>query len=343
MASRKSNKTPPRLDEKGADDLEAEFLAKLGGYDSRARVSEGFAQREENEPAIERGHETPADVQEATDGFEQFRDALEATNFATSELTPSVESLADAESPSTAESEDRESRSAAGRRQKLTHAEMMEKAFDSIGSDAAVHASKFRGRGYDVGEDIEIVDDLSLKEELANPDAGRGQDDPNDEDMMFFEMMAADDVRPAEVGRIESRPGRRDIPDAARWRSINELRTLSEKDLLEPTLTREQRARLKRSRKRHIDFLNIRQMRREEAISEVKIFVRGAHRRGIPFVRIITGKGKQSEGLPVLKRAVIEWIEQHGAGKVRGWAPETDRGGNYGSVVVELEVERRDD
>lgn len=331
MASRKSKKTPPRLDEIESDDLEAEFLAKLGGYESKARVSERFSQLDDVEAPQRKDSESPPSPTQEDAGFDQFRAAFEATDFAAS-----VESSGSPDVDRTAEAPLSDPDRSEKRARRVTHAEMMEEAFDSIGSDAAVHANKFDGSGYGVGEDVEIVDDLSMKEELASPRTIHGEVELSDDDMLFFEMMAADDVRPGENSRIAPTHGRGDIPDAAKWHSVGELRTLSEKDLLEPTLTHEQRARLKRSRKHRMSVINIRQSRREEALAEVKAFVAAAYRREIPYVRIITGKGNQSEGLPVLKRAVIEWVEQYASIQVRGWAPETDRGGNYGSVVLEI-------
>jgi DNA-nicking Smr family endonuclease len=49
---------------------------------------------------------------------------------------------------------------------------------------------------------------------------------------------------------------------------------------------------------------------------------------------VIPGKGIDSKVEPVLKRAVIEWCREHDV--VLGWAPELDRHGEWGSMILEL-------
>ena len=98
-----------------------------------------------------------------------------------------------------------------------------------------------------------------------------------------------------------------------------------------------QRNMLRQSRKTgEMPVLMLRGSTRSEAEGELVAFVRGCCAKRIAFARIITGKGRQSEGEPVLKRMVIEWSEGHGGKHVRSWAPETDQTGQFGSVVLEL-------
>ena len=83
--------------------------------------------------------------------------------------------------------------------------------------------------------------------------------------------------------------------------------------------------------------LNLRGMRRVEAVRELALFVDLNAKDGRRFLRIITGRGKRSEhGEPVIKPAVIEWLDGPGTAYVRGYAPEVNRAGDYGSLVVEL-------
>jgi DNA-nicking Smr family endonuclease len=119
------------------------------------------------------------------------------------------------------------------------------------------------------------------------------------------------------------------------------LSRLSAEELMEPTLTDEQRDTLKRSRSQRLPTLNIRHLRRTEALTQVEVFVRTARVDGHRFVRVIHGKGRQSAGEPVLKRAVIEWSDGPGGLVVRRWAPETDRSGGFGCIVLELRLAGR--
>ncbi|GEM_PF-4534280 len=84
--------------------------------------------------------------------------------------------------------------------------------------------------------------------------------------------------------------------------------------------------------------LNIRGETVSEAVSKLEEFVRSAWEDQFQFVRIVHGKGKRSEGAPVLKPAVLRWIENHGGKYVRGYIPKRDVKGNYGSLIIELRV-----
>ena len=53
-------------------------------------------------------------------------------------------------------------------------------------------------------------------------------------------------------------------------------------------------------------------------------------------VRVITGKGKQSEGEPVLKGAVESYFLSVGAPLVTAFAPEVTRDGDFGAYAVQL-------
>lgn len=90
------------------------------------------------------------------------------------------------------------------------------------------------------------------------------------------------------------------------------------------------------SRSSRVPEINLRGDRRDEAIDRVNTFLPNCFRRGDAYVRIICGRGKNSAEDPVIKPAVIEWIEGPGATMVKGYAPQVQRGGDYGSIILEL-------
>lgn len=97
-----------------------------------------------------------------------------------------------------------------------------------------------------------------------------------------------------------------------------------------------QRDVLARARHHSVPTLTIRGQRREPAIAAVAAFV-GLHRAaGRRYVRVVTGKGLGSAGDPVLKLALDEWCRGAGEPEVSAWAPERDRDGDYGAVVLRL-------
>lgn len=97
-----------------------------------------------------------------------------------------------------------------------------------------------------------------------------------------------------------------------------------------------QRDVLARARHHSVPTLTIRGQRREPAIAAVAAFV-GLHRAaGRRYVRVVTGKGLGSAGDPVLKLALDEWCRGPGEPEVSAWAPERDRDGDYGAVVLRL-------
>jgi len=156
----------------------------------------------------------------------------------------------------------------------------------------------------------------------------------DNDDVLFFEFGGAG-ATPMEQ-RDKYAELREHVATAAYWPSEQQLAQLTNEDLHEPNLTKEQRALLRRSRKGGIEAYNIRHKTRVEALAEVEAFVRIARANGTRFVRIITGKGRNSEGPPVLKPALIAWCQSEGAPMVAHWAPETDLSGDYGSVVLQL-------
>lgn len=94
---------------------------------------------------------------------------------------------------------------------------------------------------------------------------------------------------------------------------------------------------IERARRGPLATLRIRGLRREVALAEVAAFVSRERAAGARFLRIVTGKGLGSPGEPVLKGALAEWCASaEGVALVDAWAPELDRAGEYGAVIVRL-------
>jgi DNA-nicking Smr family endonuclease len=92
----------------------------------------------------------------------------------------------------------------------------------------------------------------------------------------------------------------------------------------------------KRMRSSDVPELNLRGDTLDDALRRLELFCHDCWKRETGFVRVIHGKGKQSDGEPVIKPAVLNWLEGPGFRYVRGYAPEVKRAGNYGSIIVEL-------
>jgi DNA-nicking Smr family endonuclease len=94
---------------------------------------------------------------------------------------------------------------------------------------------------------------------------------------------------------------------------------------------------LARARRGPLPTLRIRGLRRDEALELVAAVVSRERAAGTRFLRIVTGKGLGSPGEPVLKDALAEWCASaEGEAHVDAWAPELDRAGEYGAVIVRL-------
>src|ERR1039457_1982235 len=79
-----------------------------------------------------------------------------------------------------------------------------------------------------------------------------------------------------------------------------------------------------------IDFqLDLHGLTRDEAVSSLSLFIAGACRRRQKAVLIITGKGNNSSGEPILQGAVTSWLREKGKGIVAEFAPAPrDMGGS---------------
>jgi DNA-nicking Smr family endonuclease len=87
----------------------------------------------------------------------------------------------------------------------------------------------------------------------------------------------------------------------------------------------------------HIDLeLDLHGMTRDEALESVGNFITGAYNRGQKAVLVITGKGNNSIGEPVLQAAVMSWLREMGKKMVAEFAPAPHQLGGAGALVVFL-------
>lgn len=90
-----------------------------------------------------------------------------------------------------------------------------------------------------------------------------------------------------------------------------------------------------------IDFeLDLHGLTREEAMDALAPFIEGAYRRGQQAVLIITGKGNNSDGEPVLQPAVSSWLRDKGRQMVAEFALAPRELGGDGALVVFLRSSR---
>jgi len=82
--------------------------------------------------------------------------------------------------------------------------------------------------------------------------------------------------------------------------------------------------------------LDLHGLTREEALESLDHFIVSAHRRQQKAVLVITGKGNNSPGEPVLQGAVISWLRERGKGIVAEFAPAPRELGGRGALVVFL-------
>ena len=86
-----------------------------------------------------------------------------------------------------------------------------------------------------------------------------------------------------------------------------------------------------------IDYqLDLHGLTRDEALESLARFISGAYNRGQKGVLVITGKGNNSPGEPVLQTAVAGWLRDKGKGMVAEFSPAPRQMGGAGAFVVFL-------
>ncbi len=82
--------------------------------------------------------------------------------------------------------------------------------------------------------------------------------------------------------------------------------------------------------------LDLHGMSRDEALESIRQFITGAYNREQKAVLVITGKGNNSPGEPVLRAAVVSWLREAGKKMVAEFAPAPQQLGGSGALVVFL-------
>ena len=82
--------------------------------------------------------------------------------------------------------------------------------------------------------------------------------------------------------------------------------------------------------------LDLHGLTRDEALAELPRFLRSARSKGQAAALIITGKGNNSPGEPVLQRAVAAWLRDAGRELVVEYAPAPRELGGSGAFIVFL-------
>ncbi len=84
------------------------------------------------------------------------------------------------------------------------------------------------------------------------------------------------------------------------------------------------------------DELDLHGYVKDEALKRLEQFIVGAYRRGQRAVLVITGKGTNSAGGPVLQGAVAKWLRENGKAMVAEFAPAPRDKGGSGAFAVFL-------
>ena len=163
-------------------------------------------------------------------------------------------------------------------------------------------------------------------------------DDPYARDDMLFAREFGGDVRLVEDKyHVAEAAARLDIDALYKLRQRTDASGPTREALLAdllgpsgPTLSRAQIRLLEDAQRREkkdgfLPELNLRGMSESVALHALENGLRGR-----AYARVITGKGLQSAGEPVLKQALVVWCLSHGV----QWAPELFSDGSFGSFVV---------
>jgi DNA-nicking Smr family endonuclease len=86
--------------------------------------------------------------------------------------------------------------------------------------------------------------------------------------------------------------------------------------------------------------LDLHGLSRDEAVENLQHFVKGAYNRGQKGVLVITGKGNNSPGEPVLKAAVTSWLRVAGKSMVSEFIVAPQDMGGSGAIVVFLKEKK---
>ncbi len=91
------------------------------------------------------------------------------------------------------------------------------------------------------------------------------------------------------------------------------------------------------NRREQSPSVNLREDTLEDALRQLELFMHKAWKDNERYVRVIHGRGVHSEAQrPVLKPAVLQWLEGPGLRYIIGYAPELTSEGDYGSLIIAM-------
>lgn len=113
---------------------------------------------------------------------------------------------------------------------------------------------------------------------------------------------------------------------------VDDVRAIDPALLDRPELDAAELALLRRTRKRPLPCLYLRLLDRAAALRHLDVFADACRRQPARYVRVITGKGINSFGEPVLKRTVLGWCDEGGFAHAR----ELDHEGEWGALIIDI-------
>lgn len=241
-------------------------------------------------------------------------------------------------------------------RRPLNDRELFEQAVQGLDA-AQIYEAKYQGSA---AAELPPAPTADVEEQSPSPAGGFAGEALEEEarqrvqearDAALFEQMVGS-VEPI-LDRAKYRPPRRTnpapsaappLPPADRKLSTPALPTDGEGLNFVPRFNGQQRSLKKRHARyaiaNEIPQLNLRGDNREDALRQLELFIHQFWKDQARFVRVIHGRGLRSEDEPILKPAILEWLEGPGERYLRGYIPERNQAGDYGSLIIELERSR---
>ncbi len=84
------------------------------------------------------------------------------------------------------------------------------------------------------------------------------------------------------------------------------------------------------------DFIDLHGYTLQEAKEELREFILGAMKRGLSCVKVIHGRGLRSQGRPILKEAVLKWLERDFRKWIVAYVTARACDGGLGAIYVLL-------
>lgn len=228
----------------------------------------------------------------------------------------------------------------------LTDEELFQRALEGMDS-SQIYSAKYQG-----SPAAELPPKPSVLPPSVGDDGGKTGNDRGSEEVdreavravqeaAFFEQMIGDVEPIAGRDKYRRRPARASAPTAETPRRLKTPPLATEGEGLHDVgeLNSAQRDLLRRADGAgNLPELHLRGDQVFEALARLEEFIDEERRRGRLFLRVIHGRGIRSELFPVLKPAVIRWLEDHGSDHgVCGYVPQRQPSGDYGALIIELD------